>query len=363
MKILFIARNTIFTDSGGDTVQMNETAAGLRALGIEIVIKTASDKPDYKSFDLIHFFNITRPADLLKHISKSNLPFVISTIYVDYGEFEKEQRKGIAGFIFRFMSNHLAEYVKTMAKSLLHRSEAFSWQYALWGHNKSVIYVANRAAMLLPNSENEYRRLKENYNITTPYNVITNGVNRELFVNDKLTVQKDPLLVICAGRIEGRKNQLLLIEALNNTKYQLILIGDCAPNQISYYKLCRKKAASNISFINRLPQQELRHYYQKAKVHVLPSWFETTGLTSLEAGIMGCNIVVADKGDVREYFGDRAFYCNPSSAASIFEAVEKAASIITDNGLSNFIKEHYTWQKAAEKTASVYKSVLLKSNE
>jgi len=39
---------------------------------------------------------------------------------------------------------------------------------------------------------------------------------------------------------------------------------------------------------------------------VLPSWFETTGLSSIEAGVMGCNIVITDK-VMQEYFSHHAF--------------------------------------------------------
>ena len=35
-------------------------------------------------------------------------------------------------------------------------------------------------------------------------------------------IGKDPLMVLCVARIEGIKNQLNLIKALNNTEYQLL---------------------------------------------------------------------------------------------------------------------------------------------
>ena len=87
-----------------------------------------------------------------------------------------------------------------------------------------------------------------------------------------------------------------------------------------------KLAAKNIHFIDHLPQEELIHYYQKAKVHVLPSWFETCGLSTLEAAAMGCNIVITNKGYASEYFNDHAFYCDPSSPASILDAIYKASN-------------------------------------
>ena len=118
-------------------------------------------------------------------------------------------------------------------------------------------------------------------------------------------------MVLCVARIEGIKNQYNLIRALNNTPYKLLLIGDAAPNQKKYYRQCKKIAAANISFINYLPQEQLVHYYAAAKVHVLPSWFEVCGLSSLEAAAMGCRVVITDNGYARSYFKECSFLLRP----------------------------------------------------
>jgi len=183
--------------------------------------------------------------------------------------------------------------------------------------------------------------------------VVPNGINPNLF---KLNpgIKKDEKLVLCVARIEGIKNQINLIKALNNTDYKLLLIGACAPNQVDYYNECRSIAAGNITFINHIPQDELVEYYERAKVHILPSWFETTGLSSIEAAAMGCNIVITDKGDTREYFEDDAFYCDPSQPQSILAAVKKASSAPFNEGLRQKILAKYTWKQAAIQTLKAY---------
>jgi glycosyltransferase involved in cell wall biosynthesis len=168
------------------------------------------------------------------------------------------------------------------------------------------------------------------------------------------TTEKNERMVICVARIEGIKNQLNLIRALNNTAFDLLLIGSHSPNQADYYRQCINIAAENVTFINHIPQSELIAYYQRAKVHVLPSWFETTGLSSLEAAAMGCNIVITDKGDPREYFGGDAFYCHPGDPASIRAAVEKASSAPVNQNLVERILKNYTWKQAAIETYEAY---------
>jgi glycosyltransferase involved in cell wall biosynthesis len=187
--------------------------------------------------------------------------------------------------------------------------------------------------------------------------MVPNGIDENLFRPDPV-IKKDPYLVVCAARIEGIKNQLNLIRALNNKPFTVVIIGAPAPNQLDYYRKCRNLAAKNIIFLDHLSQQELVQYYQKAKVHILPSWFETCGLSTLEAAAMGCNVVITDKGFTREYFEDFAFYCDPSSPASILEAVEKAASSQMKKGLQDKIFECYTWKKAAQQTLEAYKKIV-----
>ena len=92
MKIVFIVRSTLFTARGGDTIQVEETAANLRNLGVAVDIKKASEKINYNDYDLLHFFNIIRPADILLHINRSGKPFVVSTILVNYALYDNMQK-------------------------------------------------------------------------------------------------------------------------------------------------------------------------------------------------------------------------------------------------------------------------------
>lgn len=357
INVAMITRSTLYAARGGDTVQALQTARNLLAKGIAVDVKLTSDPIDYKKYDLLHFFNITRPADILCHIQKSHKPFVISTILVDYSEYDKQYRKGISGMLFRLLPGDHIEYIKALSRKVLGRDELMSAGYIWKGHRRSVKEILRKATLLLPNSQSEYERLCRLYNCRTDYKVVPNGIDPVLFrVNHE--IEKDPNLVICVGRIEGIKNQLNLVRSVRNSKYRLLIIGSPAHSQPEYYKACREAAGENVSFIDHLPQEALVQYYQRAKVHVLPSWFETTGLSSLEAAAMGCNIVITDKGDTKEYFGDDASYCNPACIKSIYEAIENAASLPSSQTLRSKIIQHFTWEQATQCTAEAYESVI-----
>lgn len=361
MKVLFISRATLFKDTGGDTVQLTNTANYLIKLGVEVDIVVSADKIDYTKYDLIHFFNIIRPPDILYHIQHSQKPFVVSTIYVDYSEFEKTQRTGFAGSIFRILSPDLIEFTKVIARSIVKGEKIHSLSYIVMGQKASIKKIIKEASCLLPNSNNEYKRLLQHYGVAQRYKVIPNAIDPTLFVGQGKDITRKQNIVLCVGRIEGRKNQLNLIKALNNSAFHLIIIGAPAANQTDYFNRCKETASANIEFINQISQANLVEYYKKAWVHVLPSWFETTGLSSLEAATMGCNIVITDKGDTREYFEDMAYYCEPASPQSIRKAVEAAANNSFNEKLREKILREYTWDITAKTTLEAYQQVLDKS--
>lgn len=356
LRVAIIARSTLYTVPGGDTVQAVQTASHLANMGVLADIKLTNEKIDYRQYHLLHFFNIIRPADILHHSHKAKKPYVVSTILVDYSEYDRQYRKGI-GRLFGYLPANSIEYLKTIARWLLGRDTLASPSFLWRGQRRSILHILNKAQLILPNSESEYRRMVKAYPTEVKYVVVPNGIDPKLFIPNP-DIERDNKLVICIARIEGIKNQLNLIKALNDTGFKLLLIGNHSPNQQGYYNECKNIAAANVQFIDHLPQDELVAYYQRAGVHVLPSWFETTGLSSLEAAVMGCNIVITDKGDTREYFGSDAFYCDPEKPESILWAIEQAAAAGRKPDLCERILQKYTWAQAANCTLAAYQQII-----
>ena len=357
MRVVFITRSTLYNVPGGDSQQVLQTAAMLKSMGVQVDVTLTHEKINYDAYDMLHFFNIIRPADILIHIQRSTKPFVVSTILIDYSAYDKQQRKGIAGKILKLVPAQSVEYIKTLYRFVTKKDKLVSKSYLWKGQQRSVQEILKKAKCVLVQAKEEYEDLVKLYQVSPAFYIIKNGVDTTLFNADNYN-KKTKNQVLCVARIEGIKNQYNLIQALNNTNYQLTLIGDAAPNQKSYYRQCKKIAAGNISFIKYLPQQQLVDYYASAKVHILPSWFEVCGLSSLEAAVMGCQVITTGNGYARSYFGDAAFYCNPSDKASILDAVKSAVDTDNNPALQKTITNNYTWQKTAEKTLSVYKKYI-----
>jgi len=102
--------------------------------------------------------------------------------------------------------------------------------------------------------------------------------------------------------------------------------------------------------------------YQNAALHILPSFFETTGLVTLEAVLAGTKAVSTNRGFTREYFEDFIEYCDPGNISSIRQSIVKTLKKdkLDLQKLQAKIKKHYTWEVTALKTLAVYKKILTK---
>lgn len=357
MKVLFISRSTLYDSPGGDTVQLEKTAENLKNLGVFVTIGLCNQEFKYEEFDLIHFFNIIRPADIIYHLKKSERS-VISTIFVDYTETEIYTAGFLRSNLTRLLGSDKMEYLKAVAKHILGKEKIISREYIFWGHKKSVQYILNHVNAVLPNSYSELERLQKKYKI--PDDVLKFKIVNAVEITKEEIIPDDAYKgsIICVGRIERRKNQLNVIRAVKDLPQKCYIIGKPSLNDMDYYNQCKSEAGKNTFFIDHLPQKEIYRIMKAADVHVLPSWFETTGLVSLEAAYYGCNLVITEKGDQREYFKEYAFYCEPNNVDSIKSAILKALEKPFDEKFKEEIKTEYTWQKTAEQTKDAYLKVL-----
>ena len=357
MKVALVTRSTLFSVRGGDTVQVEKTARHLQQIGVNATIVLTHELNDPAAYDLIHFFNITRPADILKHVLHNNTPFVVTPIWIDYAEYDRHHRSGLSGKIFNRLHPTQVEYIKAIARWFRGKDKYPGHAYVGKGHTNSIRLILERASALLPNSTAEYEVIREHFPTLPSCTVVSTGVDNTVF-QPSTHIQKNNRMVLCAARIEGIKNQLQLIRALNSTEYDVLLIGDPAPNQRDYYNKCRRAAASNIQFIPFMSHSRLVDYYQQAAVHVLPSWYESCGLASLEAAAAGCRVVATRKGFAPSFLGDDAFYCEPSSTSSIRHAVDQAMQSGPPVHLQQRIRQYNSWELAAHQTSIAYKKVL-----
>lgn len=366
MRVLFQTRTNLYEAPGGDMVQMEKTKEYLEKLGVHIDISLELE-PDVSSYDIVHLFNLMEPQDIyiqMLNAKKQNKPVVLSTIYGLYTEFERKARGGLFQKLANILSPYQIGYLKVIIKHYTsHRMHAGVYKMLYKGYYGLMKELTDYTSVFLPNSHSEMKRVAGEFGLKNyQYVSIPNAIDQAVFSNVSVDVTTSKYkefegCIVCAARIEGRKSTLNLVKAVKNTDYKLVLVGKASANQKGYVEQVKAEAGDNVTFLGAIPHDELKELYAVARVHVLASWMETPGLSSLEAAVMDCNVVVTSKGDTYDYFEDDAFYCEPDDVQSIKNAIDQAYTAPLNTTLKKRILKKFVWEETAKETLKAYQLV------
>jgi glycosyltransferase involved in cell wall biosynthesis len=374
MRVLLQGRSarSVAVNPGGDQVQLEATARALRAKGVDTEI-SAEAAPNLTGFDAVHLFGLVRPQESwvqARNARRQRKPVFLSTVYCDVWEFERVARSGPVGAIARHSNRDVIEALKAVGRGVNNREwSRGSLALFLRGFSRMQDEVLALSSSLLPNSRSEWLRVAEDLGLDPAdrrVTVVPNGFDADTMpaasedASPPSHLAKFENCVLCVARIEGRKNQLSLIHAVRDTNLTLVLAGPATANQSRYVKRVKDSAASldNVHVLGAVTPEEKAWLFSLARVHVLPSWMETCGLSSLEAAVAGCRVVVSPNGDTRDYFGEDAVYCDPASPVSIRDAIFRSNAGEPSAALDHRIRTEYTWKRCAEATYQAYRDVL-----
>ena len=338
---------------GGHVVQLERTAKALRDAGLE-VDTSFSSTPEVTEVDLVHGFGL-RPTDI-RYWHSRGIPVALSTIYVSRAHRTYRADRVTTPRILAGRGVRAARF----ARDALRGTAALLDDCLRFTAVESVDYAAYESAdLLLPNAIGEGESLVTDFGVTTPIFPVPNGVDPESFAAAGLPFE-DRGFALYVGRVEPHKNQLGLIEALKGSGIPLTLAGYEHPAHADYVRACRKAGEGWVDFHlspTSFGPDELADLYRRARVHVLPSWFETTGLVSLEAALSGCSIATTSRGYAAEYLDEYAWYLDPEVNESILRAVQGAWDNPPSPELRERILDRYTWSHVAEATLAAYETL------
>jgi len=243
MKILFQSRTDLFTNRGGDTVQIEYTKEYIEKLfpQVKIDISTEINDPNVVDYDIINLFNLDWIVETYPQAvwaKKHNKKLVLNAIHHSYEEVERFEK--YARYDLRRITNLLIprqEYLD-MAKNVA-RSTVFmkfkkfkptllQLKKGIRNQQKEILKMAD---VVITQTDAEYESIKKDFNVNNfKYKKVVSGVNTELFgyVNDKEFKDymsayydidiRNRRILLNVGRIEPRKNQINLIKAFRKLK-------------------------------------------------------------------------------------------------------------------------------------------------
>jgi glycosyltransferase involved in cell wall biosynthesis len=351
---------------GGPSVRVPKTATAISQLNIEVNSLTFPSAL-INNHQVVHGFNIWPPlsaVEMARYVVDHGKPFIFSPILLDLSEFRLWHTELTKAF---FQATSINEALNNFhhAYKNFQDSEAgiASLKEPEPGYIDSLREIAELSSAFIFLSEREQllaRKLLSH--LPEQSTIIHNPVDSKLFAagDPELFRQKYGLndYVLCVGRIEHRKNQLMLAAAIRELDIPLVLIGHSGEQE--YLSLLKKFGGPNLTIINRLEPESalIRSAIAGARVFTLPSWAEGAPLVALEAGAAGANLVLSSRSSEYEYFGSFARYCDPSDPVSIRRQISSAwdehLSATDRSAQQQHVTECFSWKHYAEQTRNVY---------
>ncbi len=178
---------------------------------------------------------------------------------------------------------------------------------------------------------------------------------------------KDSHFIMYVGRPNPHKNLNRLVAAFailkkQHSDLQLVLVGKQDANYRLLKKYVKKLGIEDIVFTGFLPDSQVRWLYEHTAAYVFPSLSEGFGLPGLEAMVHDAPLISSNATCLPEVYGDAAIYFDPTDPNDI---AKKIASVIDKPEIAKSLRQtgkkqaaRYSWQRMAEATAEVYRSLL-----
>lgn len=215
------------------------------------------------------------------------------------------------------------------------------------------------------------RKIGEIYDIpSNKFRVIYNGIDsREFEVKPKQ--KNNEISILFIGGNFYRKGVPLIIKSSTkvvkkfpNIKYYII--GE-DKNKNKLIKLTKKLDVNmNFDFVGRIDYDEIKGYFQKATLFLMPSLYESFAIVFLEAMASGTPVIAGNMGGTTELIrnGENGFLVDPYNSHNL---AEKTIKILESEGLrQKFIKngletvKDFSIEKMVENTVEVYNEVIEK---
>lgn len=378
MKILFLSYHTSpfaerpgNNDSGGLNVYIKNVIKNLDNQNVEISVLTGEESESFKDRN-ISFTSFS----LFKESATIGEKTLLLPKFIDHViQFIKVNQVDIV---------HAHYWLSGLAAKEIKSQFGIPYLYTAHSYGKFIEEKSERinnenailtyADLITASSEFEYNYLKQNYK--TPdhkLKLLTPGVDTELF-NVKTKNIRDNIL-LSVGRIQPQKGQLNVLLLFNKLltlfpDLKLIFVG--GPSGVEGEKYLKtieseielKGLKNNVHFMNSTTHEELINVYNKAKIVVHSSQFETFGLVTLEANASGVPVVSINQGPLREIIvnGQNGFVADTFEDENLLQFCK---TLLSDNDYLSQIElnciqlaKKYEWKNTVKELKGIYQELI-----
>jgi glycosyltransferase involved in cell wall biosynthesis len=210
-----------------------------------------------------------------------------------------------------------------------------------------------------------------------PAEIVPNAVDAQLFqpmdrqaCRKKLGLDSEAFIVGYVGRLVEEKGLTDAVEALAlcPPKVKLVMIGTGPMREALLSQAESAGVAGRLHFLGSLAAADLPQAMNALDVLILPSrtthrWKEQFGRVIIEAHACAVPVIGSDSGAIPDVIGDGGLIVSERSAAELAAAIARMAadpSMARALGRTGRIavEKHYTWQRVAQRMASIYQRVV-----
>ena len=234
--------------------------------------------------------------------------------------------------------------------------------------------ILSNADLITSSSKFEYNFLNQNYE--TPkqkLKILYPGVDIDLFKPKTNNIKDNSLLVV--GRIQPQKGQINTLKLFQKLHLlfpdlKLYFIGGPSGKDGKEYlqtierEIEQAGLKDKVQFLNSTSQEQLINEYNKAKIVVHASQYETFGLVVLEANSCGVPVVSINQGPLKETIvnGQNGFVAETFEDENL---VLFCKNILSDNEFQSQtqlnclnIAKQYEWKNTVKQLKEIYQELI-----
>ncbi|MEM9795953.1 MAG: glycosyltransferase [Pseudomonadota bacterium] len=354
---------------GGPSVRVPRTVKELNARGCRAYNLSTTDVIP-RDLDIAHVYNIWPPESALSTLKSAKvrgLKTVFSPIYMDLSDWK--QFMEVAPDVLSLPSKIEIDIGLRALRERLEGRVANS-EEIYPGFHSDILACADLSDAIICLSELEKNLLVKIGVDEKKVSVVRNPVDVSGFASADPGIAVEHLnsrdFILCVGRIEARKNQLLLAEAAARLERRAVFVGHVG--DADYARKVREAAGGFGTFLDRVDYDNplLASLYKACTVFCLPSWVEGAPLSALEAAAAGRPLILGNQASENEYFSDCSAFVHPADLDGLLHMIHEFPARWQREGLIRRQKEvvqELSWENHAEATLDVYEGVLSDRSE
>jgi glycosyltransferase involved in cell wall biosynthesis len=221
-----------------------------------------------------------------------------------------------------------------------------------------------RADHIIAISESTKRDLVEHFSIAPHKVSVVHLASTELGANPdrrQALAQGKPYLLFVGAR-GGYKNFEALLTAYAASPrlqqaFDLVCFGGGAATPSEQQRIAFLEVGQHVRFVSGA-DDDLRAYYDGARLLIYPSLYEGFGLPVLEAMQAGCPVMCSPSSSLPEVAGSAAAYIGSDFAEQLDQLAFDDTTLAALRAAGRTQARRFSWARCAEETTALYRTML-----